>query len=190
MTPVYDLMLMLDATAPDDRRAQIVADAEAAITAQGSLVSKHDWGVRALAYEIDHRVEADYHLLQVNGPRDLLESLQRSLRLADGVVRFRIIKLAPGTPEPPEVRPEPPRLAEAPAEVPGAEAEAVAPAESEAAPPAESEAAPPAEPEAQPDAEAEAAPAAEAEEAAPAEPEEAAPAEPEDAAAAEPTPAE
>jgi small subunit ribosomal protein S6 len=170
VTPVYDLMLMLEPTTPDERRAQIVADAEAAITAQGSLVSKHDWGVRALAYEINHRAEADYHLLQFTGPRDLLESLQRSLTLADGVVRFRIIKLAPGTPDPPTVRPEPPRVAEAPREEPAADAEApdaaetaaVAEAEPEAAP--EGDAAAPAEPEAQ------VSPAAESEDAAPAEP--------------------
>jgi small subunit ribosomal protein S6 len=182
MTPVYDLMLMLDPAAPDERRAQIVADAEAAITAEGSLVSKHDWGVRALAYEIDHRADADYRLLQFTGPRELLESLQRSLKLADGVVRFRIIKLAPGTPDPPTVRPEPPRVAEAVREEPEAEAppegeaapEAEAPPEGEGAPEAEAptaaeeEAPPTAEPEAAP--EAQAPPAGESEDAAPAEP--------------------
>jgi small subunit ribosomal protein S6 len=163
-------MLMLDPAVPDDRREQIVADAEAAITAQGSLVSKHDWGVRALAYEIDHRADADYRLLQFNGPRELLESLQRSLKLADGVVRFRIIKLAPGTPDPPTVRPEPPRVAEAVREEPDAEAppEAEASSEGEAPPAAEEEAPPAAEPEAAP--EAQAPPAAESEDSSPAEP--------------------
>ncbi len=33
--------------------------------------------------------------------------LQRTLKIADGVMRFRIIKLAPGTPAPPANRPEP-----------------------------------------------------------------------------------
>ena len=32
-------------------------------------------------------------------------TLQRTLRITDGVVRFRIIKLAPGTPDPPAARP-------------------------------------------------------------------------------------
>jgi small subunit ribosomal protein S6 len=186
VTPVYDLMLMLDANAPDERREQIVADAEGAITAQGSLVSKHDWGVRALAYEIDHRAEADYRLLQFNGPRELLETLQRSLKLADGVVRFRIIKLAPGTPDPPTVRPEPPRVAEAPREEPAPEAEAPVAAEAEAAPAAESEAAPAAESEAAPAADPEAAPAADPEAA----PEPPPTADSEDSAPAEPAPTE
>jgi small subunit ribosomal protein S6 len=138
MALVYDLMLLLDTAATDAQRAKILADTEAAITAEGTLVGKHDWGARALAYEIRHKGEAEYHLFQFNATPALLERLHRTLRLTDGIVRFRIIKLAPGTPDPPTVRPEPPRAAEgeavaeaAPPPEPQAEAEQP---EAEAAP--------------------------------------------------------
>jgi len=124
MALVYDLMLLLDTAASDEQRAKILADTESAITAEGTLVGKHDWGARALAYEIRHKGEAEYHLFQFNATPALLERLHRTLRLTDGIVRFRIIKLAPGTPAPPAVRPEPPRAAEVEA----------SPAEGEAAP--------------------------------------------------------
>ena len=145
MALVYDLMLLLDTAATDAQRAKILADTEAAITAEGTLVGKHDWGARALAYEIRHKGEAEYHLFQFNATPALLERLHRALRLTDGVIRFRIIQLAPGTPPPPAVRPEPPRPAE-PAPAPAAEpqAEPAQPAEAPAA--AESA---PAEPQAQ-----------------------------------------
>jgi small subunit ribosomal protein S6 len=107
MAPLYDLTLLLDAAAPSERRDQILSEVEARIGAEGEIVGRHDWGVRNLAYEIEHRPEADYHLLQFKGPPSLLEELNRSLRIADGVVRFRIIKLRPGTPPPPELRSEP-----------------------------------------------------------------------------------
>ena len=133
MALVYDLMLLLDTAATDAQRAKILADTEAAITAEGTLVGKHDWGARALAYEIQHKGEAEYHLFQFNATPALLERLHRTLRLTDGIVRFRIIKLAPGTPDPPTVRPEPPRAAEGeapPAEpAPAAAAEQPAPEE-------------------------------------------------------------
>jgi small subunit ribosomal protein S6 len=129
MALVYDLMLLLDTAATDAQRAKILADTEAAITAEGTLVGKHDWGARALAYEIRHKGEAEYHLFQFNATPALLERLHRTLRLTDGIVRFRIIKLAPGTPDPPTVRPEPPRAVEG--EAPAAEA---APAEPTPAP--------------------------------------------------------
>ena len=43
--PIYDLMLLLDTTAPDDQRAKILADVEAMIDEHGELVGQqHDWG--------------------------------------------------------------------------------------------------------------------------------------------------
>jgi small subunit ribosomal protein S6 len=155
MALVYDLMLLLDTAATDAQRAKILADTEAAITAEGTLVGKHDWGARALAYEIRHKGEAEYHLFQFNATPALLERLHRTLRLTDGIVRFRIIKLAPGTPDPPTVRPEPPRAVEG--EAPPAEA---APAEPRPEPAAEAE---PAEAPAEASAPAEPAPAPEPE---------------------------
>ena len=97
-------------------------------------MSDHDWGTRALAYEIRHRTDAEYHLLQFHGPATLLANLQRSLRIADGVLRFRIVKLAPGTPAPTELpRAEAPAAAPAPAaERPPAPAPEAAEAEAEA----------------------------------------------------------
>ena len=103
--PTYDLVLLLDSTAPDDQRRKILSDVEAMITRAGEIVSKHDWGVRPTAYEIRHKADAEYHLLQFHGPASLLEDLQRTLRITDGVTRFRVIKLAPGTPPPPDGRP-------------------------------------------------------------------------------------
>ena len=104
--PLYDLVLMLDSAAPDEQRQKIRAQAEQIITPAG-IVNTQEWGVRQTSYEIRHKTDAEYHLLQFHGGREVLESLQRTLRIADGVVRFRIIKLKPGTPAPPSTRPEP-----------------------------------------------------------------------------------
>jgi small subunit ribosomal protein S6 len=104
--PIYDLMLMLDPAAPDEQRAKILTDVQDTVTRDGELVGNHDWGTRTMAYEIRHKTDAEYHLLQFKGKADLLAHLQRTLRITDGVVRFRIIKLAPGTPAPPEPRAE------------------------------------------------------------------------------------
>jgi len=120
--PLYDLVLLLDTSAPEDQRKKVLSDVESAISSSGTIVSDHDWGTRALAYEIRHRTDAEYHLLQFHGPATLLANLQRSLRIADGVLRFRIVKLAPGTP--------------APTELPRAEAPAAAPAPAAERPPA------------------------------------------------------
>jgi small subunit ribosomal protein S6 len=103
--PLYDLTLLLDAAIDDDRRETILANLEEAIDRAGDIVTRHDWGVRSTAYEIRKRGDADYHLLQFHGPPELLQQLDHNLKITDGVLRFRIIKLRPGTPSPPDLRP-------------------------------------------------------------------------------------
>lgn len=110
--PTYDLTLLLDLAATDEARAKIVADSRSAIESGGELIGHHDWGQRTLAYEIDKREQAEYHLLQFHAPPELLQGLDHRLRIADEVVRHRIIKLAPGTPPPPDS----PRAVEAPSD--------------------------------------------------------------------------
>jgi small subunit ribosomal protein S6 len=97
-TREYELVLMLDPEAPDGRREQIVADARTRIEGGGTL--KHDtaWGMRKLAYEIRQRTEADYRFFRFQSEAPLLESLDHELKIADGVLRFRIFKVDPGTP--------------------------------------------------------------------------------------------
>jgi small subunit ribosomal protein S6 len=103
---LYDLVLLLSAAAEDETRKQILADVEKAITsAGGSIELDQDWGRRPTTYQINHQGEAEYHLLQFTGPTSLLETLEHSLRIADAVLRFRIIKVTPGTPAAPESAP-------------------------------------------------------------------------------------
>jgi small subunit ribosomal protein S6 len=104
--PLYDLTLLLATSAPDERRAEILAGVETAIVGGGGAIEHNDdWGTRPLAYQINHQADAEYHLLQFTGPPSLLDSLSHTLKITDGVVRFRIIKVLPGTPPPPEQRP-------------------------------------------------------------------------------------
>jgi small subunit ribosomal protein S6 len=100
----YDLVLMLDPQVEEPLRTKIVDDVRTTIAAKGELLRHDDWGERALTYQIDHKATADYHLLQFHASTaELIEELGRTLRIADGVVRFRINKLKPGTPDAPDM---------------------------------------------------------------------------------------
>ncbi|MEX2252673.1 MAG: 30S ribosomal protein S6 [Thermoleophilaceae bacterium] len=166
MRKPYDLILLLDPEAPEERRAEILSETEAMIAGGGEVTTKQDWGQRRMTFEIDHRPEAAYHLFQFEGEPPVLERLRSTLRIADGVLRFRIIKVKPGTPPPTAPRPEARReeqeepegkvAARAAADAPDPEPEATAdtaPAEApateaaaEAAPAPPEAPAPPAEP--------------------------------------------
>lgn len=131
--PTYDLVLLLDPQAEETTRKKIVTDARAAIDAEGELLRHDEWGERPLTYPIDKKAGAEYHLLQFHaGASALLDGLDRTLRITDGVMRFRIIKLKPGVPEAPEMASTAPaRRAE-----PEAGAEAPEPESAPEAPPA------------------------------------------------------
>jgi len=113
----FYLTLLPAAETDADTRERILADVETMIAEGGTIVSVHDWGRRAMAYEIKHKADAEYHLIQFHAAgRELLERLDRTLRITDGVTRYRIIRLKPGTPGPPEQAPQP--ATAAPAEAP------------------------------------------------------------------------
>jgi small subunit ribosomal protein S6 len=122
--PTYDLVLLLDAESDEPARAKILGDAREAIEAEGELLRDDTWGDRALTYPIDHKTTARYHLFQFHaGGAGLLERLDRSLRFADEVVRFRVIKLKPGTPAAPDMAVAgAPARAEEPTPTPAAQA--------------------------------------------------------------------
>jgi small subunit ribosomal protein S6 len=139
--PTYDLVLLLDPEVEDDARTRPLADAQAAIEAKGELLRHDEWGSRALSYAINRHPAAEYHLLQFHaGDPELLRTLDRSLKIADEVLRFRIIKLRPGVPEAPDMpasaSPAPRRAAAEPAVIaePGPAAEAPAASAPEAEP--------------------------------------------------------
>src|ERR1700682_2761699 len=102
--PTYDLVLLLDPAAEEAARAKILADARATIEAQGEFLRHDEWGERAMTYPIDHKTVAEYHLIQFHaGAPELLAGPERSLRIADGILRFPILQLETGvSPAPPQ----------------------------------------------------------------------------------------
>jgi small subunit ribosomal protein S6 len=105
--PTYDLVLLLDPQAEEAERAKILADTKAAIGAKGEVTRHDEWGERALAYPIEHKATAEYHLLQFHASDvELIAELTRVLHITDGVIRFRINKLKPGTPQAPDLKAE------------------------------------------------------------------------------------
>jgi small subunit ribosomal protein S6 len=94
----YELVLMLDPQLDAPARDGLVQDARGQIEASGSLKHENSWGLRKMAYEINHRTEADYRWLRFEAPSELLNSLDHNLKIADGVLRFRIFKVDPSAP--------------------------------------------------------------------------------------------
>jgi small subunit ribosomal protein S6 len=92
----YEIMLLLDPDVADERGAEIIQRIKDAVDASGGTWDGHEpWGRRRLAYEIQHKNEAVYHLLMFTSPPETLAEITRVLKITDGVIRhgaFRRVK--------------------------------------------------------------------------------------------------
>lgn len=89
---------MLDPGENPAGRDAVANEAKGKIEAEGTLKHENIWGLRKLAYEINQRNEADYRWFRFEAQPPLLEQLDHSLKIADGVLRFRIFKVDADTP--------------------------------------------------------------------------------------------
>jgi small subunit ribosomal protein S6 len=94
----YELVLMLDPGQDAPARDAVVNETKKQIEAAGTLKHENTWGLRKMAYEIGGRNEADYRWLRFEAPTELLGELDHNLKIADGVLRFRIFKVDADTP--------------------------------------------------------------------------------------------
>lgn len=89
---------MLDPGLAESARESLAQEAKGQIEGEGTLKAENNWGLRKMAYEIRQRTEADYRWFRFEASTKLLESLDHSLKIADGVLRFRIFKVDPDAP--------------------------------------------------------------------------------------------
>ena len=111
----YEILLMLDPDLAEERQTEIVTRTHELVEKGGGAWLSHDvWGRRRLAYEIDHKTDGAYHLLQFDVPPATLDEITRVLKITDGVMRHMAVRRVKGaSTRPPEPGPEVPVAAAA-----------------------------------------------------------------------------
>ena len=93
----YEILLMLDPELAEERGDEIIARIRERVEGDGGKWDGHEpWGRRRLAYEIDHKPEAVYHLLLFSCPADTLAEVTRVLKITDGVMRHLAVRRVKG----------------------------------------------------------------------------------------------
>ena len=88
MTRAYELMIIYTADQDESAVSAQMKAVGQTIEAGGGTVATTDlWGLRRFAYEIDHKTEGVYVVLEIVTEAPNLDDLDRQLRLADEVVR-------------------------------------------------------------------------------------------------------
>ena len=97
-TLTYEMILMLNPDSGDEQRDKIAGDVKSKLESSGEVLHEANWGLRKMAYEIDKHESSDYRFYRFNGDKPLLDDLDHSLKITDGVLRFRIFKTEPDAP--------------------------------------------------------------------------------------------
>jgi small subunit ribosomal protein S6 len=102
----YEVMVIFEASLEeDDIRAGIDRVTEL-ITAKGGNPGRVDrWGRRRFAYELNHRTEGYYVLIEAMAPPEAVADLDRMLRLQDQVIRHKVVRLPEGVAGKPRATP-------------------------------------------------------------------------------------
>ncbi|MFZ4518436.1 MAG: 30S ribosomal protein S6 [Microthrixaceae bacterium] len=90
----YELMIIVDQDVDDAANRAVIERVQEMVTADGGTVPTVDnWGRRRFAYPINHKNEGVYTVLEIVTEAPNLDELDRFLRLADDVVRHKLIRL-------------------------------------------------------------------------------------------------
>ncbi|MBV1892575.1 MAG: 30S ribosomal protein S6 [Ilumatobacteraceae bacterium] len=95
MMRAYELMIIVDGDVDDPQaQAWMKTVTEGLASAGGELHGKIDWwGKRQFAYPINKKPSGYYMVAELLAPPGALDELERVLRLADEVVRHKLIRL-------------------------------------------------------------------------------------------------
>lgn len=90
----YELMIIFDGDVEDTAVNAMLANVNKLVEAGGGEVKKTDrWGRRRFAYEINHKWEGIYVVLEIATQGRDLHEVERVLHLADEVVRHKVMRL-------------------------------------------------------------------------------------------------
>lgn len=95
MMRAYELMVIVDGDVEEnDAHGWIRSITESITAAGGSVHGKPDWwGKRQYAYPINKKEYGYYIVLNLEAPGGALDEFERQLRLADDIVRHKLIRL-------------------------------------------------------------------------------------------------
>ena len=90
----YEIIFIIDPGASDEEVMRLTETAQIIITDQGGSITKTEMmGKRRLAYEISHKRDGIYVLLEVEGSGAEIAELERRMRVNDQILRYMTVRV-------------------------------------------------------------------------------------------------
>ena len=90
----YETVFSLNPVLSDEQIKETVQKYEEFLVSKGAeMVSKEDWGLRKLAYPVQHKKSGFYHLFEFKAPGEAIEPLELAFRRDERMMRYLTVKL-------------------------------------------------------------------------------------------------
>ncbi|MBO0777131.1 MAG: 30S ribosomal protein S6 [Actinobacteria bacterium] len=89
----YEMMIILDPALEENTVQPSLEQFLSVVTSEGGSVDKVDvWGRRRLAYDIDHKSEGIYAVVDMQAEPGAVQELDRQLSLNEAVLRTKVLR--------------------------------------------------------------------------------------------------
>jgi small subunit ribosomal protein S6 len=90
----YETVFILNPVLSDTQIAETVKKFEDFLIKNGAkMVAKENWGLKKLAYAIQHKKSGFYHLFEFSAPGEILTPYEQEFGRDERVMRFLTVKL-------------------------------------------------------------------------------------------------
>ncbi len=90
----YETVFILNPVLSETQVKETVQKFEEFLASKGAkMISKEDWGLKKLAYEIQNKKSGFYHLFEYTVPGDAIIGLETEFRRDERVMRFLTVTL-------------------------------------------------------------------------------------------------
>jgi small subunit ribosomal protein S6 len=90
----YETVFILNPVLSETQVKETVSKFEDFLTTRGAkFVSKEDWGLKKLAYAIQHKKSGFYHLFEFQAPGEVIAAFETEFKRDERVMRFITVAL-------------------------------------------------------------------------------------------------
>ena len=91
---IYEVVFIIDPSADDEEVMKLSEAVHKIVTSQNGAITKTEvMGKRQLAYEINHKREGTYVLLEIEGSGAEIAELERRMRVNDRILRYITVRV-------------------------------------------------------------------------------------------------
>jgi small subunit ribosomal protein S6 len=90
----YETVFILNPVLSEDQIKETVKKYEDFLVSKGAkMISKENWGLKKLAYPIQHKKSGFYHLFEYTAPGEAINDLEVEFKRDERIMRFLSVKL-------------------------------------------------------------------------------------------------